>query len=78
MKCVAACRCLQVHAALGREDAFLEYYRDNRRQQLASDLMPPTDFAGSYAAFIAQVQHCMHSQPLYAELHTSCPTDSIA
>jgi len=44
-----------VHAALGREEAFLEYYRDNRRQQLASDLSPPADFAKAYPAFIAQV-----------------------
>ena len=57
------CRCLQVHTALGREDAFLEYYRDNRRQQLASDLMPPTDFAGSYPAFIAQVHQRMTKAP---------------
>jgi hypothetical protein len=54
---VCCCRrCLQVHAALGKEDAFLEYYRDNRRQQLASDLTPPADFAESYPAFIAQVR----------------------
>ncbi len=44
-----------MHAALGREEAFLEYYRDNRRQQLASDLSPPADFAKAYPAFIAQV-----------------------
>jgi hypothetical protein len=66
-----------VHAALGREDAFLEYYRDNRRQQLASDLMPPTDFAGSYPAFIAQVGYCMPRQRLFPQLYTSYGTDSV-
>ena len=45
-----------MHTALGREEAFLEYYRDNRRQQLASDLVPPANFAEAYPAFIARVQ----------------------
>lgn len=49
-------RCLLVHSALGRAAHFLDYYRDNRRQQLASDLTPPANFLQAYEPFVAQAR----------------------
>ena len=49
-------RCLHLHAAMGRQPHFADYYRDNRRQQLASDLTPPANFIEAYQPFLAQVR----------------------
>lgn len=44
-----------MHACLGRLPAFHEYYMQNRRLQLASDMAPPADFLGGYQAFVARL-----------------------
>lgn len=49
-------RCLHLHVAMGRQPQFADYYRDNRRQQLASDLTPPANFIDAYQPFLAQVR----------------------
>ncbi|KAL4430682.1 hypothetical protein ABPG75_005938 [Micractinium tetrahymenae] len=48
-------RCLHIHACLGRLPQFTEYYIQNRRQQLATDLTLSGDFLEHYQAYLTQL-----------------------
>ncbi|KAL4432419.1 hypothetical protein ABPG77_001718 [Micractinium sp. CCAP 211/92] len=48
-------RCLHIHACLGRLPQFTEYYIQNRRQQLTTDLTLSGDFLEHYQAYLTQL-----------------------
>eukprot|EP00210_Caulerpa_lentillifera_P003559 g3395.t1 len=48
-------RCVYVHKRLGRMGHFREYYLEQRRLQMDSDLRPPSNFLEVYQAYLSQV-----------------------
>ncbi|GMH45381.1 hypothetical protein BSKO_13338 [Bryopsis sp. KO-2023] len=48
-------RCIHVHQCLGRIVAFRDYYMQQRRMQMDSDLRPPANFLEVYQSYLAQV-----------------------
>lgn len=48
-------RCIYVHKRLGKMGQFREYYMEQRRLQIDSDLRPPANFLEVYQAYLAQV-----------------------
>ena len=53
MRCLH--RCIYVHKRLGKMEQFREYYLEQRRLQIDSDLRPPTNFLEVYQSYLAQV-----------------------
>ena len=48
-------RCIYVHNRLGKMAQFREYFLEQRRLQIDSDLRPPSSFLEVYQAYLAQV-----------------------
>jgi len=48
-------RCIHVHKALGRITRFRDYYLEQRRLQVSTDLAPPHKFIESYQGYLGQV-----------------------
>lgn len=49
-------RCIHVHKCMGKINQFRDYYLQQRRLQMDSDLRPPTNFLEVYQSYLAQVK----------------------